>query len=298
MYNITYISNILRKYNIYKIILFVLTFYSQSLSQTIYYPLQIGNYWEYTNEYFLDSKFRIEVIDTLSINDKLYYQVTNTQSNSNSLLRYDQSGILYSYSISNNTETLSIDFSMNVGDTLTFWYPDSIYFYYLILLSDTSTVHTPIRTFNNCFEYLKDEPDVWDDEYWYYYAPNIGMVLVWTWLTQAYFLTAARIDGEELSIKTLIVLKEFNIFNSYPNPFNPTTNIQYELPQRSEVQILIYDLLGRKVTTLVSETQEAGFKSVIWNATNDHGKPVSAGVYLYQIRAGEFVGTKKMVLLK
>ena len=57
-------------------------------------------------------------------------------------------------------------------------------------------------------------------------------------------------------------------------------------------------MLGTEVKTLINQTQEAGYKSIIWNATNDYGKPVSAGVYLYQIQAGEFVQTKKMVLLK
>ncbi len=94
------------------------------------------------------------------------------------------------------------------------------------------------------------------------------------------------------------VPEKFMLSQNYPNPFNPTTTIQYELPHRSDVKITIYDLLGRKVTTLVNQTQEAGFKSVQWNATNDHDKPVSVGVYLYQIRAGLFVQTKKMVLLK
>jgi flagellar hook assembly protein FlgD len=64
------------------------------------------------------------------------------------------------------------------------------------------------------------------------------------------------------------------------------------------VNIIIYDIMGREVKSLINQTQDAGFKSVIWNATNDYGKPVSAGVYLYQIQAGEFVQTKKMVLLK
>ena len=57
-------------------------------------------------------------------------------------------------------------------------------------------------------------------------------------------------------------------------------------------------MLGRKVKTLLSKPQNAGFKSIIWNATNDYGKPVSAGIYLYQIQAGEYIQTKKMVLLK
>jgi len=57
-------------------------------------------------------------------------------------------------------------------------------------------------------------------------------------------------------------------------------------------------MLGREVKTLINQTQEAGYKSIIWNATNDYGKPVSAGVYLYQMQAGNFVQSRKMVLLK
>ena len=74
--------------------------------------------------------------------------------------------------------------------------------------------------------------------------------------------------------------------------------LRYDLPKDALVNITIYDMLGREVRTLVNTTQDAGFKSVLWDATNDHGKPVSAGVYLYQIQAGDFVQTKKMVLLK
>ncbi len=91
---------------------------------------------------------------------------------------------------------------------------------------------------------------------------------------------------------------KYSLSQNYPNPFNPTTTIQYELPLRSDVQITIYDLLGRKLTTLISETQDAGYKSVKWDATNDQGQPVSAGIYFYQIRAGKFLLTKKMVLLR
>jgi hypothetical protein len=90
----------------------------------------------------------------------------------------------------------------------------------------------------------------------------------------------------------------FALHQNYPNPFNPITTLRYDLPENSLVNIIIYDMLGRNIKTLINQTQDAGYKSVIWDATNDYGKPVSAGVYLYQIQAGEFVQTKKMVLLK
>jgi len=90
----------------------------------------------------------------------------------------------------------------------------------------------------------------------------------------------------------------YNLHNAYPNPFNPVTTLRYDLPEDGFVNITIYDMMGRVVSNLVSSRQNAGYKSIQWNATNDYGKPVGAGVYLYQIRAGKFVQTKKMVLLK
>jgi flagellar hook assembly protein FlgD len=107
------------------------------------------------------------------------------------------------------------------------------------------------------------------------------------------------VPGTQTSIgeSTQLPMK-FALHQNYPNPFNPITTLRYDLPENSLVNIIIYDLLGRQVKTLVNQTQNAGFKSIIWNATNNYGKPVSAGVYLYQIQAGEFVQTKKMVLLK
>jgi len=90
----------------------------------------------------------------------------------------------------------------------------------------------------------------------------------------------------------------YTLHQNYPNPFNPITSLRYDLPVQAQVMLTVYDLMGREVTQLVNTVQEAGYRSVQWNATDMHGKPVSAGVYLYQIRAGEFVQTRKMVLLK
>jgi hypothetical protein len=90
----------------------------------------------------------------------------------------------------------------------------------------------------------------------------------------------------------------FTLHQNFPNPFNPVTTLRYDLPSDALVTLSIYDMLGKEITQLVNTTQEAGFKSVQWDATDSMGRPVSAGVYLYQIQAGEFVQTKKMVLLK
>ena len=105
--------------------------------------------------------------------------------------------------------------------------------------------------------------------------------------------------GDDVSLADVTVMPEkFTIHQNYPNPFNPVTTLRYDLPENGNVNITIYDMLGRQVKTLINQNQDAGYKSVVWNATNNYGEPVSAGIYLYQIQAGEYMQTKKMVLLK
>ena len=91
---------------------------------------------------------------------------------------------------------------------------------------------------------------------------------------------------------------KFKLNQNYPNPFNPVTTLRYELPEDSFVDVTIYDMLGNVVNNLINTNQSSGYKSVQWNATNNQSEPVSAGVNLYKIQAGDFVDTKKMILLK
>ena len=90
----------------------------------------------------------------------------------------------------------------------------------------------------------------------------------------------------------------FALEQNFPNPFNPVTSFRYDLPKDGLVKITVYDMMGREVKTLVNSSQTAGYKSIKWNAINDRNEPVSAGLYLYTIQAGEFRQTKKMVFLK
>jgi endonuclease I len=118
------------------------------------------------------------------------------------------------------------------------------------------------------------------------------------------------IDGDTLTFEVPIVVQVvsaepkhfiqevFTLHQNHPNPFNPVTILQYDLPEDALVNITIYDMMGRLVSNLVSSQQNAGYKSIQWDATNNQGQPVSAGLYLYTIQVGKFRQTKKMVLLK
>ena len=90
----------------------------------------------------------------------------------------------------------------------------------------------------------------------------------------------------------------FYVCNNYPNPFNPTTQIDYNLLEDKYVNVIIYNVKGKRVKTLVNKIQTLGFHSLRWDARNDIGEKVSAGVYIYKIQTGKYTATKKMVLLK
>jgi hypothetical protein len=121
------------------------------------------------------------------------------------------------------------------------------------------------------------------------YAVRGGFRLNWMQLSS---ITGVRDNDSR-------VVREFQLSQNYPNPFNPNTTIQYALPTRSRIRLLIYNVLGQVVTDLVNAEQPAGWNQVVWNAK------VSSGLYFYRIEAvstgnpsKRFVETKKMILLK
>ena len=91
---------------------------------------------------------------------------------------------------------------------------------------------------------------------------------------------------------------QYLLHQNYPNPFNPITTLRYNVPEKILVRISIFDISGNPIKMLVNEVKNAGFYSARWGAINNNGQPVSAGVYFYKIHAGNFVDTKKMILLK
>jgi hypothetical protein len=108
-------------------------------------------------------------------------------------------------------------------------------------------------------------------------------------------------------ILTLIILgiedqfslpKEFTVLPAFPNPFNPSTTITYGLNTDSKVSIQIFNITGRLITTLINAEQASGWHSIVWNATNQQGERIPAGLYLSKITSGNEVKTSKLMLLK
>ncbi len=84
----------------------------------------------------------------------------------------------------------------------------------------------------------------------------------------------------------------------FPNPFNPSTVISYQLPVNSQVSLKIYNLLGQEVRTLVNGYETAGTKQITWDGKDNHGNTVSSGVYIYRLQAGKYCQTRKCLLIK
>ena len=104
--------------------------------------------------------------------------------------------------------------------------------------------------------------------------------------------------GFGLSIDDEMMPNKYSLYQNYPNPFNPITYIAYDLPERANVSIQIFDMMGRHIQTIINIEESAGKKLVKWNGTNQTGESVSAGVYLYELDAGNFRDIRKMILLK
>ena len=98
--------------------------------------------------------------------------------------------------------------------------------------------------------------------------------------------------------KNNLLPSSFKLHQNYPNPFNPITAIRYDIPKLSEVRIVVHDLMGRQVATLVNTMKSAGYHNITWDGSNQLGDEVSSGLYIYSIYTNEHNFSKKMILLE
>ena len=106
--------------------------------------------------------------------------------------------------------------------------------------------------------------------------------------------------GQELTIENenIGLVKGFALYPNYPNPFNPETRIRFQLPHQSGVELVVYDMLGQRVKTLVMEIMDAGLHQVTWDGLNYDGNEVASGMYIYRIKAGGYFANEKMLLVR
>ena len=163
--------------------------------------------------------------------------------------------------------------------------------YYLLERSTDSEFNENVVSNYLLTNYFEDYDLEFNTEYFYRVSYNAGE---WSEYSEVLAVTL-----EQLNLVGHSQLPgEYALHQNYPNPFNPVTNLNYDLPEDAMVNITIYDMMGKIVASLVNGQQPAGFKTLQWDATNESGMPVSAGLYIYTIQAGDFNQTRKMILLK
>jgi hypothetical protein len=108
-------------------------------------------------------------------------------------------------------------------------------------------------------------------------------------------------DGQEWTKEIALTVgapKEYRLYNNFPNPFNPSTKIAFELPITSKVKVVIYDALGRAIKTLTDEEHPAGYVELLWDGRNEKGANVASGVYYFQASAQNWRSVKKMIVMR
>jgi hypothetical protein len=90
----------------------------------------------------------------------------------------------------------------------------------------------------------------------------------------------------------------YELYQNYPNPFNPATTIKYSMPKDGKTSLVIYNVLGQKVRTLVDEKQKAGYYQVLWDGRADGGYRVASGIYFFRLHSGDYYKVRKMLLIK
>lgn len=316
---------------LYFILIFILnsTLYSNINNVNEYFPLKIGNYWVYHYTasgfmYYVEYDYADRISDTLRINSHLYYKFVNTYDTSITYYRVDSlSGILYKYQYSgcyDPNHEIAID-SLNSSLGNSFAAPCIS-----IIINCTDT--TLQNLFGHTFRKKKFEQSNYITFYSRLYLYGIG-----SYKNTFNVNAGGHSYGESSTLKGCIIdgitygdlsitgnnyvssnyPLEFNLSQNYPNPFNPQTKIKFDIPANvkgltSNVKLVVYDLLGREVATLVNEELKPGTYEADWDASN-----FSSGVYFYKIifrQAGSSTGdpstgsgqvyteTKKMVLMK
>lgn len=254
------------------------------------FPLQLGNRWQYSEIPGNYSESRV-VRDTTMPNGLTYTQVQGELFSG--FFRKDGAKIL-DYSSSSNSESLAYDFSKKQGDTLYINVNGTDTVTKTVYQEGTETIFGQQRHYM-LFLYKHTQTSMYGI---YHITDGMGFT-GYNGEVLGFGLAGAIINGIQYGTVVGVVNTEnslpieHRIFQNYPNPFNPETTISFTLSKPNYVSILIYNQLGKQVSTLLSRYVMTGSYSVKWSAQN-----IPSGVYYYRVHVGNSVESKRMILLK
>ncbi len=284
---------------LYKIlsILLIISFASDSLSQNFsYFPLTVGNKWFFSQGLDNVIRLKLEIEKDTTLSDGYSYAKFNLyQVNPDSSFSLLNEG--YSFlrkegrKIIEYPDRLIFDYDMSIGDTVVSFRNEP---YPAVL--DTITMENVFGRNLNTYVFFFTEFD------YYTYSDSIGFNTFWAttwhnWVPE--YLLGCEIDGEAYgNIITAVesekeIIHDFILYQNYPNPFNPSTTIKFTIPKSEKVIIKVFDVLGKEASELLNEKKSAGTYEIEFSGSN-----LSTGVYFYRMQAGNFIDTKKFLLVK
>ena len=168
--------------------------------------------------------------------------------------------------------------------------------YFLLIISINFMLINDLKCQENIKDFTSDFKK-YEGFFNFYWDEKDGKV--WLEIEKLDMSTAdGRLVTPALSRTDALLPDEYTLDQNYPNPFNPETNISFGLPEAGEARLVVYNILGRKVRTLLDEYYPAGTHTVTWDATDDYGSTVASGVYFYRLETEATTLSHKMMLLK
>ena len=263
-----------------------------------YFPLHVGDWWEYMRTAPDTTFFISRIVGTDTIDNNIYYEYSNGLK-----YRNDSLGHIMFFDDRSGSEKILYDYTVAVGDSWTF--NDGYDDWTLQWLSFDATVDLDVGRFENTALLYSYTPEK-TVEFFEWFAPKIGKVFTeaydnvfnpFTWLNRAVVGDTAIGDASVISVTNesdLILPKVAVIIGNSPNPFNPATTIEYELHLASTINLSVYDMLGRRVKLLVHGSEKAGHYNTIWDGKSESGMDAASGIYIVSLYAKPIASSRIM----
>lgn len=281
--------------DIFFIILLILPFsiYLLPLNQSSFYPMAIGNEWEFNSVFDPHSDI---IGDTARVNGILYYGFGRSSDVIEYWLR-EENETIYCLNPADSKEFVLFDFTMEIGDSIELptGYECSLGTK-IFLVGTNDTIVTSAGIFYNCihFKHISKCYDAGMCDTWF--SENIGKVKY----SAEYIAGIQEFSLINYKIPTLInsgsenhYMHTYQLYQNYPNPFNPLTNIEFYLPEKNHVTLKIFNMLGQTVATLLDEDMNKVNHTIEYNGQN-----LNSGIYFYKLSVGGYQEVKKMILLQ